>query len=218
MTKAYIFDLDGTLADTLESLIYSVKASLREMGLMEITDEQCRQFVGNGARYLMDHAIRAAGDQRGERLEEAMQVYGRIFDENCTYHVTPYDGMAEVLGKLKEKGIKLAVLSNKPHRQTLKVARAVFGEQMFDCIQGQKDGIKRKPDPEGIYRILDQLETPKEASVYVGDSEVDIETGKRAGIRTIPVGWGFRTHQELKKAGADRILEKPEELLQFAEG
>ena len=218
MTKAYIFDLDGTLADTLESLIYSVKASLREMGLVEITDEQCRQFVGNGARYLMDHAIRAAGDEKGERLEEAMRVYGRIFDENCTYHVTPYDGMVEVLEKLKEKGIKLAVLSNKPHRQTLKVARAVFGEHMFDCIQGQKDGIRRKPDPEGVYRILRQLEVKEEASVYVGDSEVDLETGKRAGIRTIPVGWGFRTCQELKKAGADTILEKPAELLRFAEG
>ncbi len=217
MRTAYIFDLDGTLANTMESLIYSVKATLREMGLAKITDEQCRRFVGNGARYLMDHAIRAAGDEKGERLEEAMQVYGRIFDANCTYHVTPYEGMEEVLKELKGKGIKLAVLSNKPHRQTVKVAHGVFGEALFDCIQGQRDDIPRKPDPAGIYRILEKLQVPAEQCVYVGDSEVDLETGKRAGVLTIPVGWGFRTRQELEEAGASGILERTEELLRFAE-
>ncbi len=215
MTRAFIFDLDGTLADTLESLVFSVKATLREMGLEEITDEQCRHFVGNGARYLMDHAIRAAGDPEGERLEEAMEVYGRIFDENCTYHVTPYAGMEDVLCRLKEKGIRLAVLSNKPHRQTVKVVEAVFGKELFDCAQGQQEGVKRKPDPAGIYRILEKLGVSVEDCVYVGDSEVDLETGKRAGVRTVSVGWGFRTRQELEDAGAGRILERTEELLEY---
>ena len=217
MTRAFIFDLDGTLADTLESLVFSVKATLREMDLDEITDDQCRHFVGNGARYLMDHAIRAAGDPEGERLDEAMEVYGRIFDENCTYHVTPYAGMEDVLRKLKGKGIRLAVLSNKPHRQTVKVVEAVFGKELFDCAQGQQEGVKRKPDPAGIYRILEKLGVSVEDCVYVGDSEVDLETGKRAGVRTVSVGWGFRTRKELEDAGAGRILERTEELLEYEE-
>ena len=160
---------------------------------------------------------RTLRDEKGERLEEAMQVYGRIFDANCTYHVTPYEGMEEVLKELKGKGIKLAVLSNKPHRQTVKVAHGVFGEALFDYIQGQRDDIPRKPDPAGIYRILEKLQVPAEQCVYVGDSEVDLETGKRAGVLTIPVGWGFRTRQELEEAGAAGILERTEELLRFAE-
>ena len=157
MTRAFIFDLDGTLADTLESLVFSVKATLREMGLDEITDDQCRHFVGNGARYLMDHAIRAAGDPEGERLEEAMEVYGRIFDENCTYHVTPYDGITEMLGDLRAMGIRLAVLSNKPDRDSLRVVVALFGKGYFDFVQGQREDVPRKPDPAGVYRIMEHF-------------------------------------------------------------
>ena len=150
-------------------------------------------------------------------MDEAMEVYGRIFDENCTYHVTPYAGMEDVLRKLKGKGIRLAVLSNKPHRQTVKVVEAVFGKELFDCAQGQQEGVKRKPDPAGIYRILEKLGVSVEDCVYVGDSEVDLETGKRAGVRTVSVGWGFRTRKELEDAGAGRILERTEELLEYEE-
>ena len=215
--KACIFDLDGTLTDTLESLEYSVRATLREMGLQEITKEQCRRFVGDGARVLMERALLAAGEKDYGRLEESLGIYRRIFDENCTYHVTPYAGMEDVLRRLKEKGIRLAVLSNKPHRQTVKVVEAVFGKELFDCAQGQQEGVKRKPDPAGIYRILEKLGVSVEDCVYVGDSEVDLETGKRAGVRTVSVGWGFRTRKELEDAGAGRILERTEELLEYEE-
>lgn len=132
--KACIFDLDGTLTNTLESLVYSVRATLREMGLPEITKEQCRTFVGNGARRLMVDSLAAVGDENAERLEEGMQVYGRIFDENCTYHVTPYEGIVKMLEALKDRGIKLAVLSNKPHAQTVKVVREIFGDGVFDYV------------------------------------------------------------------------------------
>ena len=215
--KACIFDLDGTLTDTLESLEYSVRATLREMGLQEITKEQCRRFVGDGARVLMERALLAAGEKDYGRLEESLGIYRRIFDENCTYHVTPYAGMEDVLHRLKEKGIRLAVLSNKPHRQTVKVVEAVFGKELFDCAQGQQEGVKRKPDPPGIYRILEKLGVSVEDCVYVADSEVDLETGKRAGVRTVSVGWGFRTRKELEDAGAGRILERTEELLENEE-
>ena len=182
-----IFDLDGTLTDTLASLTYSVNETLKEMGLSPITAEQCRSFVGNGARVLIEKALAAVGLPDKSRLEEGMEIYGRIFDANCTYLVTPYEGVRDMLVEMKEQGMKLGVLSNKPHRQTVKVVREIFGEGMFDCVQGQQEGIARKPDPEGVYRLMDALKVSKEECLYVGDSEVDIQTGKNAGVRTIGV-------------------------------
>ena len=129
MMKACIFDLDGTLTDTLESLAYSVGETLKEMGLSPITSDECRRFVGNGARALMEKALKAAGETDGSRLDEGMEVYGRIFDANCTYHVTPYEGVREMLVELKRRGMRLGVLSNKPHMQTVKVVREVFGDR-----------------------------------------------------------------------------------------
>ena len=144
--KACIFDLDGTLTDTLESLVYSVNTSLDEMGLERISDDQCRTFVGNGARYLMECALKAAGDEGASRIEEGMKVYGRVFDANCTYRVTPYEGIGSMLEMMKKNGMKLAVLSNKPHKQTVDVVQTIFGKEMFDYIQGQCESIKRKPE------------------------------------------------------------------------
>ena len=213
--KACIFDLDGTLTDTLESLAYSVKATLREMGLPEITTEQCRRFVGDGAKVLMERSLLAAGEKDLSRLEESLAVYRRIFDENCTYLVTPYEGITETLKQMKDKGIKLAVLSNKPHQQTKKVVERIFGEDVFDCVQGQKEGIARKPDPDGIYRLLEEMQAGREECLYVGDSEVDVETGRNAGVRMVGVSWGFRSREALKAAGAGIIIDSPEKLMQF---
>lgn len=213
--KACIFDLDGTLTNTLESLAYSVKATLREMNLPEITEDECRRFVGNGARVLMECSLRASGEENLKRLDEGMEIYGRIFDANCTYHVTPYEGITQMLRVLKEKGIKLAVLSNKPHQQTVKVVREIFGEDVFDYAQGQREDIARKPDPAGVYYLMQQMNVAKEECLYVGDSEVDIQTGHNAGVKTISVAWGFRDQETLAAAGADVIIGSPEELLQF---
>lgn len=213
MIKACIFDLDGTLTDTIDSLAYSVGETLKEMGLKPITKAQCQSFVGNGAKYLLDKALRAAGNTDADRLNEAMEIYGRIFDENCTYHVTAYRGIERMIEKLKEKEVKLAVLSNKPHRQTVKVAQEIFGGDVFDALQGQQEGIPRKPSPEGIYAILEKLGVSKEECLYVGDSEVDVATGTAAGTKTVSVAWGFRTEDQLRAAGASLIIRSPEELL-----
>lgn len=213
--KACIFDLDGTLTDTLESLVYSVNTSLNEMGLERISDDQCRTFVGNGARYLMECALKAAGDEGASRIEEGMKVYGRVFDANCTYRVTPYEGIVSILEILKEKGMKLAVLSNKPHKQTVDVVQTIFGKEMFAYIQGQCESIKRKPEADGVFHILKELGISKEECMYVGDSEVDVQTGKNAGVTNISVTWGFRSKEFLECAGAENIIEKPEELLKF---
>lgn len=213
--KACIFDLDGTLTDTLESLAYSVKATLREMDLPEITTDECRRFVGDGARCLMERSLRATGEENVKRIEEAMEIYGRIFDENCTYHVTPYEGICQILSDLKKEGVKLAVLSNKPDQQTVKVVHEIFGEDVFDHVQGQIENIKRKPEPDGIYCLLEKMNVTKEECLYVGDSEVDVKTGKNAGLKTICVLWGFRDRKTLEAAGAQVMIDRPEELLQF---
>ena len=215
MSKACIFDLDGTIGNTLDSMVYSVNLTLKEMGLPEISREQCQEFVGNGARVLMEKALEASGDTGAARIEEGMQVYGRIFDENCTYHVTPCEGVPEMLHRLKERGVKLAVLSNKPHRQAVKAVHAIYGGELFDWVQGQKDEIPRKPDPAGVFCVADKLGVKYEECLYVGDSEVDVVTGRNAGMKTIAVTWGFRTKEELITAGAQYIIDKVEELQKY---
>lgn len=213
--RGCIFDLDGTLTDTLDSLTHSVNLTLEEMGLPQITEEQCRLFVGNGARCLMEKALKAAGDTKLRRIEEGMKVYGRIFSANCTYHVTPYKGILELLGQLKDRGIKLAVLSNKPHGQTVDVVKQIFGASIFDYVQGQCDTLARKPDPSGVWKLLEEMGISKEECLYIGDSEVDVKTAKAAGMQGIAVTWGFRDRELLKTEGADILIDSPQELLTY---
>lgn len=213
MYRACIFDLDGTLTDTLESLTYSVNETMKELGLQLITCEQCRQFVGDGAKALIERTLRAVGDEGLTRLERAMEAYGRIFGANCTYNVKPYDGIIEMLDSLRERGIKVAVLSNKPHLQTIDVVTEILGKERFDCMNGQREGVKRKPDPAGVFETMKELGVNKEECLYIGDSDVDMETAIRAEVTSVGVSWGFRSREVLKEAGADYIIDTPKELL-----
>lgn len=213
--RGCIFDLDGTLTNTLESLTYSVNLTMKEMGLPSITMDQCRRFVGEGAGKLIERTLRACGDENLSRLEEGLKVYGRIFHDNCTYHVTPYDGITEMLGDLRAMGIRLAVLSNKPHGQAVDVVRQIFGEGVFDFVQGQSEELPRKPDPAGVLYLLDKMGVKKEDCVYVGDSEVDVATARAAGVTELAVTWGFRSRQVLEEAGAAVLIDHPGELVDF---
>lgn len=212
MYKACIFDLDGTLTDTLESMTRSVNLTLEEMGLPVITLDQCREFVGSGARKLMERTLKTCGDEELVRIEEAMEIYGRVFAENCTYHVKPYDGIEEMLKELKEKGIYLAVLSNKPDGQARNVIHTFFGDELFEYVQGQKEEIPRKPDPAAVFAIMEKAGVSREECVYIGDSDVDMHTGKNAGVKTVGVSWGFRSKEVLQETGADVIIDHPKEL------
>lgn len=215
MYKSCIFDLDGTLTDTLDSLTFSVNLTMKEMGLQEITREQCRRFVGNGSRVLLEKSLAAVSDEASDRLEEAMEIYGRVFDDNCMYHVIPYEGIVQLLEALKSRGIKCAVLSNKPDRQAVHVVKTVFGEETFFKVQGQKEGVPRKPDPTAVFQIAEEMGAAPEETIYIGDSEVDIRTGHASGARTIGVSWGFRSREVLKEAGAEYIVDTAQELLEL---
>lgn len=218
MYKACIFDLDGTLTDTLESLTFSVNATLKELGLGQITDEQCQAFVGNGARHLIEKALAAAGDPELQQVEQGMEVYGRIFKENCTYQVKPYPGIEMMLKTLKEQGIKLAVLSNKPHAQTVDVVHTFFGEDTFAWVQGQQEQVPRKPDPAAALYIAEKFQIPNDACVYIGDSDVDMKTGNAAGMKTVGVTWGFRSKDVLIEHGAHCTIDRAEELIAIVGG
>lgn len=217
MYKACIFDLDGTLTDTLDSLVYSTNETLKEMDLPQISEEQCRLFVGNGARVLMEKALASSGVENLTRIEEAMQIYGRIFDANCTYHVVPYEGITEMLESMKNQGLKLAVLSNKPHKQAVHVVESIFGRETFQWIQGQIDAVPRKPDPTAVLQIAEKLGVSTSETMYIGDSEVDVATGKNAQMHTVGVTWGFRGKEVLENAGAESIVDSPEEIMNMIE-
>ena len=197
MIKACIFDLDGTLTNTLDSLEYSVNETMKEIGRPQITKEQCRQFVGDGAKVLLERTLKAGGDTKLCHLEEAVEAYARIFDANCMYKVAPYEGIPQMLQQLKESGIKLAVLSNKPDRQAVHVVEEVFGKELFDHVQGQKDGVPKKPDPTAALTIARSL---------------GVLPGESAKMQTILVSWGFRGRKALLEDGAECVVDSADEI------
>ena len=217
MYKACIFDLDGTLTDTLESITYSVNLTMERMGLPPITMEQCRRFVGNGARKLLECTLRACGDEEMSRMEEAMAVYGDVFAKYCTYHAKPYDGIKEMLERLKKEGVFLAVLSNKPHERTVENVTEVFGRSCFERVYGEREdlGIKKKPAPDGVWSIMREFGVEKEETLYFGDTNTDMRTGANAGVDTIGVTWGFRGREELEAFVPRLIVDYPSQVVEF---
>lgn len=228
MIKAVIFDLDGTLADTLASIAHCTNRALADAGFAPIEEERFRLMVGNGARMQLSRALRIAGDAEGSAVFEAdsdgfltrpvhldavTERYMQYFKTDCLYQVKPYDGIRDLLQSLKGRGIKTAVLSNKPHENTRYVIDSLFGDDCFAVVQGQTPAIPKKPAPEGVLEILRRLKLQRDEILYVGDSGVDMDTGRAAGVKTIGVLWGFRDGRELLAHGADGLIGKPKELL-----
>ena len=213
MKKAVIFDLDGTLADTIASITYCGNLALSRFGLSSFGEEDYKRFVGDGAAMLVRRALLAAGDERLEHFDEVYEAYLEIFAKDCMYQVKPYEGICALLEELKRLSVRIAVLSNKPDRDSLRVVEALFGKGYFDFVQGQRADIPRKPDPAGVYRIMEAFGLPAGDFLYVGDSGVDMKTGRAAGIFTVGVLWGFRDRKELVENGADAVISKPLELL-----
>ena len=206
--SAVLFDLDGTLLDTLGDLHLGVNVTLKNHGYPQRTLEEIRTFVGNGARELMRCAL-PEGVAEAE-LEEILAEYLAWYRVNFCVKAAPYTGVKAVVDALIEKGVKVAVVSNKPDATTKKLAEMFFpGLPAF----GQRDDIPKKPAPQMVWNAMETLGVTAEESVYVGDSEVDVQTARNAGLPLVAVSWGFRTVAELTEAGARTIVHTPEELV-----
>ena len=210
--KACVFDLDGTLCDSVESMADCANHTMRDFGLREATVQDYKVFVGDGVDMLIKRLLRFAGDEEGVHFEEVKKRYMEYFDKGCLYHVKPYSGITETLKELKAQGARLAVLSNKPHENTKAVIRSVFGEGIFDWVQGQSDAFPRKPDPAGALYIAEQFGVKPEECMYMGDTGTDMKTGTSAHMYTVGVEWGFRDAEELWENGADVVVKSAEEL------
>lgn len=212
MKKAVIFDLDGTILDTLDSIWKCGNMMLAELGFAPAPREQYGYFAGNGADKLVERALRYSGDDSLAHFDEGKRIYRLYFRQYCDYNVCPYDGMLSLLDELCGKGIRLAVCTNKPHEEAVRLVKKHFGDR-FSSVLGQRDDFPRKPDPKGIHVILNEWGMKADECIYIGDSDVDMFTGKAAGVFTIGALWGFRTREELASAGADALAEHPKEIL-----
>jgi len=209
--KCAVFDLDGTLLNTLSTIHYYLNLTLEKNNLPLVSLDETRAMVGNGARLLI---LRAMGDAAADR-----ELYDRVFaDYNAAYNADPYyltepyEGIPRLLGRLREQGITLAVLSNKPDT-AVRLAVEHFFPSTFTAVQGGIDGIPLKPDPTGLWNMLSALGFTPDETAYIGDSEPDVLTAKNAGVAfPIAVTWGFRTAEQLLDAGAENIVDYPEQI------
>ncbi len=212
MYKLAVFDMDGTILDTLEDITTAVKFALEHNGLPTRSRAEVRSFVGNGIVNLMK---RAAGEHatNGDKVLADFKAY---YKEHCAEQTTPYAGILDMLSTLKANGVTLAVLSNKAHFATTVLAANYFSG-VFDTVAGENEaaGIRKKPAPDALFAMMEKYGASAKETVYIGDSEVDIQTAKNAGVDCISVCWGFKDECFLQENGASVIVKKPEEIVQI---
>ncbi len=212
MIKACIFDMDGTVLDTITTITHYVNLTLKKFGIREISEDECKIFVGNGAKILIERTLKSRGVSL-DMLTEILDSYNAAYDEDPNYLTAPFDGICELLSELKSRNIKVGIVSNKPDFLTRPLAERFFGS-LVDLTVGGKEGVALKPAPDAVLSMLKELGASSDECVYVGDTGVDMKTGKNVGARlTVGVLWGFRTKEELVDNGADVIAEKPKEIL-----
>lgn len=212
MKKLVIFDLDGTLINTIADLAQSTNYALKQNGFPTHEVDEYNFFVGNGINKLFERAL-----PEGEKTEENILRIRRVFLEHYDIHNTdcsaPYPGIPEVLQQLQQAGILLAVASNKYQAATVKLIQFYFPEVRFAQVLGQREGVPTKPDPTIVYDILATTQIGKEDVLYVGDSGVDMQTAIQSGVTACGVTWGFRPRTELENFNPDHMIDRPEELL-----
>ena len=206
-----IFDLDGTLLDTLEDLADSTNYIMRQFGCPERTLSEVRSFVGNGIRKLLERS--APKDTPAEVIDGMFEQFKEYYGAHCADKTKPYDGILELLDTLQKQGTKLAVVSNKADYAVKALCEQYF-PGYFDEAVGERVGIARKPAPDTVKEVLKNLKMEKSQAVYIGDSEVDVQTARNAEMDCIAVDWGFRDKEVLIKAGAETIVSTPAELFE----
>lgn len=213
--KLAIFDLDGTLLNTLDDLGDSCNYVLQQNSYPIHEIEKYKYFVGDGIRKLIERALPQEIMEDAERVDAIEIAFRKHYDWNKTTKTGPYEGLIPVLEKLEAKNVQIAVATNKAHPLVAPLLEHYFPTIHFVAAIGQRQGKPVKPNPYIIYEILEQTKIDKSEAIYIGDTAVDMQTGKDAEVFTIGVLWGFRQKEELLQYGADAIIEKPEELLKF---
>ena len=208
--EAVIFDLDGTLLNTLEDLMDSVNYALRVCGMPERSYEEIRHFVGNGIERLLELAVPNGSDN--PQFERTLTLFKEYYGAHCNDKTDLYPGVRELLDALKQEGFLMAIVSNK-YYEGVQVLKQQYFKDYLQVAIGERDGIRKKPAPDTVLAALKELKVPKEKAVYIGDSEVDIATAANTGMDCITVGWGFRTRAEQEAAGGKVFVKSPMEIL-----
>jgi phosphoglycolate phosphatase len=210
--QAVLFDLDGTLVDSLADIGESMNFVLAEKGLPEHSLGDYRAFVGDGMKMLARRAL-PPGERTGEAIEACVARMIEVYAGRVALKTRPYDGIAELLDELVARGIAAAVLSNKPHGPTVDLVARLFPRRPFAVVFGERRGVPRKPDPAAAVEIASKLALAPAAVLYVGDTPTDMATAISAGMRPLGAGWGFRSEAELRAAGAPAVASHPREVL-----
>lgn len=209
---AALFDMDGTILDSIEDMHDSVNAALAHFSMRSISLAETTAYVGNGARRLIEQAVPAGTDDA--LTEEVLAWYKPYYNDHSRIKTRPYDGIPELLSELRRAGFALAVVSNKPDK-TARELTELFFDGLFASYVGESPTVRRKPWPDMVDAAVTAMGMDKSRCVYIGDSEVDVATARNAGLDCISVSWGFRTEQQLIDAGAETIARSPDELLKM---
>ncbi|MGN0602841.1 MAG: HAD family hydrolase [Oscillospiraceae bacterium] len=215
MYKLAVFDMDGTILDTLEDLKDSVNYALSECGYPQRTYDEVRRFVGNGIRKLIERAVPEG--MSVSDIDRVHEVFTGHYKVHCADKTKAYDGIKPLLEQLRANGVKTAVVSNKADYGVQELCKEYF-DGLFDYAVGEREGIRRKPAPDSVNEALRVLGIPKSEAVYIGDSDVDYETAVNAGLPCISVLWGFRDEEFLRSKGASLFVHKPSEILSIVLG
>lgn len=213
--EAVIFDLDGTLLNTLEDLMDSVNYALGICGMPGRSYEEIRHFLGNGIERLLERAV--PNGSENPQFERVYTLFREHYGVHCNDKTDLYPGIRELLDVLKREGFLMAIVSNK-YYEGVQILKEQYFKDYLQVAIGEREGIRKKPAPDTVLAALKELKVPKEKAVYVGDSEVDIATAENTGMDCIIVGWGFRTREEQEAAGGKVFVEKPMEILQLLYG
>lgn len=209
--KAVIWDLDGTLLNTLDDLAASTNAALEQNGLPVRTTDEVRCFVGNGVHKLIERAMPEMGEKHPQ-FQAVLDGFVAHYGAHSKDHTAPYEGIVDVLDALAAQGVKLAIVSNKIDFAVKALSRDYFGDRMLSSV-GDDPSRRKKPAPDSVLEAMRQMGVTAQESVYVGDSDVDVITARNAGIPCIAVTWGFRSEESLVEAGARYVARRPQEIL-----
>lgn len=209
--KAILFDMDGTLVDTVDDLAAALNFTLNKLGLPLKSRQEVQGYLGNGIVAMVELALPA--NKKGKK-EEASQIFKEYYKDHLADFTRPYEGIVELIAKLKQRNYRIAVISNKMQNALDALVHKFFGDS-FEFIIGQRNDLKQKPAPDSVYLALELMNIDKEDAFYVGDSDVDLLTAKNSGVECISCSWGFKTKKQLIDYGASHIIDKPLELLNY---